>query len=284
MTVPTNAQLLETTALPMAVIVQPFAQLRYDEAPIPLVSSWTSGTSAFDPAQEEEGPPRCDKCRGYINPWARFIDGGQKWICNLCANSNPGKSLRFLTQFGRRLISVPPAYYCHLAPTGQRSDHHERPELQHGTVDFAVPREYWSHQPAASLLDAGEDGNLAAAGDALASTASDLLGGLQSSLGQTPTGTRGPSPAPGYREKEKERKKEEARLRRPRPMGRVFVIDVSGPSVHRGIVREVCQGIRQSLYGTGQDEDEQVIGPDERIAIVTVAETVGFWNLSVSRL
>jgi len=94
MTVPSNAQLLETTALPMAVIVQPFAQLRYDEAPIPLVSSWTTGQSAFDrpinPA-EDEGPPRCDKCRGYINPWARFTDGGQKWMCNLCNASNPGK-------------------------------------------------------------------------------------------------------------------------------------------------------------------------------------------------
>jgi protein transport protein SEC24 len=94
MTVPSNAQLLETTALPMAVIVQPFAQLRYDEAPIPLVSSWTTGQSAFDrpinPA-EDEGPPRCDKCRGSINPWARFTDGGQKWMCNLCNASNPGK-------------------------------------------------------------------------------------------------------------------------------------------------------------------------------------------------
>jgi hypothetical protein len=108
MTVPTNAQLLETTALPMAVIVQPFAQLRYDEAPIPLVSSWTSGTSAFDSAQEEEGPPRCDKCRGYINPWARFVDGGQKWICNLCATTNPGKSSKDLNPFTKKLILVPP--------------------------------------------------------------------------------------------------------------------------------------------------------------------------------
>lgn len=95
MTIPSNAQLLETTALPFAVLVQPFAQLRYDEAPIPLVSSWVSGQSAFDrlaSTEEDEGPPRCDKCRGYVNPWVKFTDGGQKWLCNLCNNSNPGES------------------------------------------------------------------------------------------------------------------------------------------------------------------------------------------------
>lgn len=96
MTVPSNGQLLETTALPFALLVQPFAQLRYDEAPIPLVSSWVSGQSAFDRPPnpvEDEGPPRCEKCRGYVNPWVRFTDGGQKWLCNLCNTSNPGEHI-----------------------------------------------------------------------------------------------------------------------------------------------------------------------------------------------
>lgn len=143
------------------------------------------------------------------------------------------------------------------------------------------------------MLDSAIDSsaaNLAHAGDALASTAADLLGGLQSSLGHTPTPSRGPSPAPGYKEREKERKKEERRLRRPTAMGRVFVIDVSGPSVGRGVVREVCEGIRRAVYGTkrkdevneDEGEDEDTIGKGERVAIVTVAESVGFWNLSVS--
>ncbi len=76
-------------------------------------------------------------------------------------------------------------------------------------------------------------------------------------------------------------------------MGRVFVIDVTGPSVGRGVVREVCEGIRRALYGMkrkeevngeGEEgEEEEIIGKGERVAIVTVAETVGFWNLSVSR-
>lgn len=294
-------------------MIQPFAQLRYDEAPIPLVSNWTSGESAFDAPrttnEEETSPPRCEKCRGYLNPWVRWTDGGRKWGCNLCGASNNGKLIRsgnfcwYIWQFAWQLNSqsspVPDQYFSHLAPNGQRLDHHDRPELQHGTVDFPVPRSYWAPQPppTGSLLDTALDSsaaNIASASDAIASTASDLLGGLQTSLGQTPT--RGPSPAPGYKEREKERKKEERRLRRPLPLGRVFVIDVSAPSVGRGVLREVCEGIRRALFGSkrkteadgaeaegeGEEEEEEVIGKGERIAIVTVAETIGFWNLSVS--
>lgn len=94
--VPSTSQLLETTALPFAVIVQPFAPLRYDENPIPLITNFAAGQSAFDPPppaleNEEDGPPRCDKCRGYINPWVKWLDGGRKWGCNLCGGTNPGK-------------------------------------------------------------------------------------------------------------------------------------------------------------------------------------------------
>ena len=57
----------------------------------------------------------------------------------------------------------------------------------------------------------------------------------------------------------------------------------------------MCEGIRTAIYGspkangiTGDgdgeenEEDEGALGPGERVGIVTVAETIGFWNLSVS--
>ncbi|GMK56207.1 hypothetical protein CspeluHIS016_0300470 [Cutaneotrichosporon spelunceum] len=267
-TVPSTHQLLDTSALPFGLVVQPFAPLRYDEAPVPLVSNWVSGQSAFDPpptpsGPEDIGPPRCDKCRGYINPWVRFIDGGRKWVCNLCGADN----------------TVSHSYFAQLSTMGQRVDHNERPELQHGTVDFLAPREYWFPQPANSVFEDSHD-PLAHAGDALATTGSDLLGALQSSLGQTPS--RGNTPQPGHRRKHKEVGR---RLRRPVPLGRVFVIDVSAGSAQRGIVRSVCEGIHYALYGDkkeGEEEDEEVIGQGERVAFVTVGQSVGFWSLGAA--
>ncbi|WVQ86219.1 hypothetical protein IAT38_008387 [Cryptococcus sp. DSM 104549] len=268
---PSNNQLLETTSLPFAILAQPFAPLRYDEEPIPLVSSWVSGASPFDPPAvtgegEEDGPPRCEKCRGYVNPWVRFVDGGRKWCCNLCGANN----------------DVSPTYFSHLAPNGQRLDHATRPELQRGTVDFPVGPSYWALQPppSSSLLDSTVP-------DALSTTASDLLGGLQASLGQHPHG-HGHAGTSGkeQREKEKEREKERRKFRKPEGLGRVFVLDVSAQSAERGVVREVCEGIRTALYGKrraeGEEkpEEEEVMGEGQRVAFVTVAESVSFWNLS----
>jgi len=291
--IPSNSQLLDTTALPFGLIVQPFAPLRYDENPVPLVSNFTTGSSAFDPPNfgdgEEGGPPRCERCRGYINPWVRWTDGGRKWGCSLCGTSNIGKLLHAADE--PELTTVPESYFCHLAPTGQRMDHESRPEMQNGTVDFLVPRIYWAPQPppSGSLIDSAIDNTT----DAISSTASDLLSGLQSSLGQDKS--RAPTPQPNAREREKERKKEEKRLRKPQGLGRVFVIDVSSGSVQRGILSEICEGIRRAVYGDKPrgsqdetendddvDEEDVGLGRGERIAIMTVAETVGFWNLSVS--
>ncbi|KAL7423034.1 COPII coat Sec23p-Sfb3p heterodimer component [Cryptotrichosporon argae] len=268
--IPSTSQLLDTTALPFGLVVQPFAQGRYDEAPTPLVSNWVTGESAFDaPRETDDGPPRCEKCRAYVNPWVRWVDGGRRWTCNLCNQQN----------------AVPSAYFSHLSPSGQRVDHDARPELVHGTVDFAVPATYWAEQPAptGSLIDLAPDTSaaaLAAAGDALASTGADLLGALQSSLGQP--ATRGSTPAPGQGKKD-DRDRDRGRvLRRPSPLGRVFVIDTSAEAVRKGVVAEVCAAIRAALYageGGAEGEDEG-IAHGQRVGIVTVAETVGFWNLS----
>ncbi|WVO12699.1 hypothetical protein L204_100307 [Cryptococcus depauperatus] len=273
--VPSNGQLLDTTALPFALLVQPLAPLRYDEAPVPCVSSWISGQSPFDPPSfkgeqwgaegegNEDGPPRCDKCRGYINVWSNFIDGGRKWMCNLCRGIN--------------LVS--PQYFCHLGPNGQRLDHMSRPELQHGTVDFPVPSSYWALQPPSGSLFENIDS------DVLTSTAQDLLGGLQASLGQS-QGPHIPS-AKEQIDKEKQKQKERKRHRQPTSLSRIFVLDVSVSGGEKGVVREVCEGIRRAIYGVKErsqeeqsEQEEIVMGDGQKVGFVSVGEAVSFWNLA----
>ncbi|OAD76143.1 hypothetical protein PHYBLDRAFT_123428 [Phycomyces blakesleeanus NRRL 1555(-)] len=118
--IPVSYDLWNDSGLPLGLIVQPLADLHQADVQVPLAS-----TSA-------EGPVRCQRCKGYINPWCRFVDGGRKFMCNLCGFDN----------------EVPSDYFCHLDMTGWRTDIEFRPELQLGSVEFDVPEEYWTRKPA----------------------------------------------------------------------------------------------------------------------------------------
>jgi protein transport protein SEC24 len=76
---PASDDIASASKIPMGLVIQPFAALKPEEEPVPLVDFG------------ESGPPRCSQCRGYINPWCTFIEGGQKFVCNLCGSSTPGK-------------------------------------------------------------------------------------------------------------------------------------------------------------------------------------------------
>ncbi|BGP15597.1 hypothetical protein JCM10213_004114 [Rhodosporidiobolus nylandii] len=112
---PTTDDLATASQLPLGMVVQPFAQARPEEGSIPVVDFG------------EVGPPRCERCRGYINPWCVFIEGGQKFVCNLCGGETP----------------VAPEYFSHLDMSQRRIDLDQRPELRLGSVDFVVNRDYW---------------------------------------------------------------------------------------------------------------------------------------------
>lgn len=43
---------------------------------------------------------------------------------------------------------MPTDYYSPLDMSGRRMDMDQRPELQRGTIEFQVPREYWTREPA----------------------------------------------------------------------------------------------------------------------------------------
>ncbi|KAF2147531.1 uncharacterized protein K452DRAFT_218102 [Aplosporella prunicola CBS 121167] len=117
--IPSTTEALTATALPLGMVLQPLAAPQEGETPIPVLDFG------------ETGPPRCRRCRAYINPFMTFRSGGNKFVCNMCSFPN----------------DVPPEYYAPTDPSGARVDRLQRPELSIGTVEFMVPKEYWSKEP-----------------------------------------------------------------------------------------------------------------------------------------
>lgn len=105
--VPFSGQLAKEIAIPIAILVKPYGELPSGE-PIPIA--------------EFGGKPiiRCKDCRAYINPFVKFIEHGQKWICNFCKDVNPTDGY----------------YYSPADENGVRQDIESRPELIYGSVDF----------------------------------------------------------------------------------------------------------------------------------------------------
>ena len=131
--IPTTSEALHSTGLPLGLLLQPLAPLQAGELEIPVLDFG------------ETGPPRCHRCRAYINPFMVFRSGGNKFVCNMCNYAN----------------DVPPEYFCATTPQGARVDREQRPELMRGTVEFLVPKEYWSKEPVGLrwlfLIDVGQE-------------------------------------------------------------------------------------------------------------------------------
>lgn len=131
--IPSTAEALQSTALPLGLVLQPLAPLQPGEVEVPVLD--------FGDA----GPPRCHRCRAYINPFMIFRSGGNRFVCNMCNYAN----------------DVSPEYFCATTPQGSRLDREQRPELMCGTVEFLVPKEYWSKEPVALhwlfVIDVGQE-------------------------------------------------------------------------------------------------------------------------------
>jgi protein transport protein SEC24 len=141
---PFSSKLAKKCHIPLACVCQPFAEPNQNEEPVPLVDFIT------------HGPPRCEGCRGYINPWCTWLDGGNRWRCNLCSHVTTGmcSSIPLHSQSSSTIRSVSADYYCSLDANLLRLDYQQRPELSKGTVDFAVDAGYWSSHPPPRLSEA----------------------------------------------------------------------------------------------------------------------------------
>lgn len=117
--IPNSQEQLATTGLPLGIVLQPLTRQADGESAIPVLDFG------------ETGPPRCRRCRAYVNPFMVFSNGGNRMTCNLCGHPN----------------EVAPEYFAPTDPTGVRVDRQDRPELLLGTCEYLVPKEYWSKEP-----------------------------------------------------------------------------------------------------------------------------------------
>eukprot|EP01114_Cavostelium_apophysatum_P023174 TRINITY_DN864_c0_g1_i2.p1 TRINITY_DN864_c0_g1~~TRINITY_DN864_c0_g1_i2.p1 ORF type:complete len:800 (+),score=151.47 TRINITY_DN864_c0_g1_i2:45-2444(+) len=117
--VPSSTNLLNKSNIPLGCVIHPMARPLTTEDQIPIINFGASGIL------------RCRRCRGYINPFVSFTDGGRRWRCNLCSLPN----------------DVPGDYFSPIDGMGRRQDLDERPELHKGCVEFVAPSEYMVRPP-----------------------------------------------------------------------------------------------------------------------------------------
>lgn len=112
--VPQSDEVLVQAKTPFAVMIRPLADPTGNGAPVPVVD------------HGPDGPIRCSRCKAYMNPGFKFVDGGRSFKCNFCP----------------KVDTVPEHYFCNLDHTGQRHDIMQRPELINGTVDYKATSVY----------------------------------------------------------------------------------------------------------------------------------------------
>ncbi|KAG8926225.1 COPII coat Sec23p-Sfb3p heterodimer component [Tulasnella sp. 418] len=218
--IPVSADLAATCAIPMGFVLQPFNEPMFDEAPVPCVDFG------------EQNPPRCTNCGAYINPYVIWSSSGQKWICNLCRTPN----------------NVDPELFSPLEPSGLPSNHSSRPELNYGTVDFVVPKEYHANQPLPRLLPT------------FAPSPEQQIpkpGGIE---------TRPPTPL--------------------RTLFIIDVTNpnanpAASSSPKPNKLPSVCESIRQALYGSPNDpQSSSTINPYMQVGIMTFDKALHFYDLT----
>ncbi|KAL0429643.1 UNVERIFIED_CONTAM: protein transport protein Sec24-like CEF [Sesamum radiatum] len=155
---------------PLALLVQPLALPHPSEEPIHVVDFG------------ESGPVRCSRCKGYINPFMKFIDQGRRFICNLCVR-NIGFFEFF--QITNRILRMRPL----VITTALRSRSARRETT--AMLEFVATKEYMVRDPMPAVffflidvsMNAIQTGATAAACSAINQVITDLPEGPRTMVG-----------------------------------------------------------------------------------------------------
>jgi protein transport protein SEC24 len=110
--VPVSEDVQKASAIPLGIVIKPFDESEVDGTmTIPITASEII---------------RCNRCRAYMSPYMRFVDGGRRFQCALC----------------HHISEVSQTYYAHLDHMGHRLDRYERPELYLGSYEFKATSEF----------------------------------------------------------------------------------------------------------------------------------------------
>ena len=112
---PSNSNLITKCNLPLGLSISPMSN--ESNVNIPVID--------YNPKKI----PRCPntQCRAYLNPFVKFIEGGERWICNFCGQKNITEEY----------------YYCDTDKNGVRLDQYTKPELCNGSYEFVTDKSYW---------------------------------------------------------------------------------------------------------------------------------------------
>jgi protein transport protein SEC24 len=110
---PANSGILKEASFPIGMILNPYCN---SEGELPLVN------------YGEKDIPRCvsPNCRAYINPFIKWIEGGEKWVCNICGYINDTADY----------------YYNRLDKNNYRIDMHDKHDISCGSYEFIANATY----------------------------------------------------------------------------------------------------------------------------------------------
>ena len=113
---PSNEEISSKLGIPIILFLSPLSQSE-SQSPISLVNYGPNDI------------PRCKNknCDIFLNPFVKFIDNGERWICNFCGEKNDTEDY----------------YFSDLDKNGERLDAETKPELCCGSYEFVANKSYY---------------------------------------------------------------------------------------------------------------------------------------------